>query len=282
MNSINDFVNIKDGTLFFEIKGSGSPILLLAGGPGFNPDYMQPVFEHLAQSNQVILLHQRGTGKSVLNVYDNTTVTFDKCVEDIETVRKHLNIDTWTVLGHSWGGLPAAKYAIDYPNSVNKLILSNSGGLSFRVFTYLFDIVLSRLSGADYVKAVSLLQALPTSPNPIQDTINLLKTIQPAYFFNKQKAEVFSQALDEYFITLPTYNLMLADVIGNGLDFSAKCSGFDKPVTIIHGREDVIDAYIIMDILKHLPHAQLHVLEQCGHYPWLDKEDEFFKILLQA
>jgi proline iminopeptidase len=44
-------------------------------------------------------------------------------VEDIEAMRKALGFDKWTVLGHSYGGMVAQQYALDYPNSVNKLIL---------------------------------------------------------------------------------------------------------------------------------------------------------------
>jgi len=47
-------------------------------------------------------------------------------VEDIEGLRKALGISTWHVLGHSYGGVAAQAYSLDYPNSVNKLILANT------------------------------------------------------------------------------------------------------------------------------------------------------------
>jgi proline iminopeptidase len=273
------FLPIEKGTLHYKILGKGKPILLLAGGPGFDADYLMPVATHLAENQQVILLHQRGTGKSILETYDLTTVKFDKCVEDIEILRLHLQIPKWSILAHSWGGLVGTKYAVDFQQYLEKLILINSAGLSYHIFTYLFDNVLNHLSGSDYRKAVSLFQSLPTSTNPIQDSIELFKSIQSAYFFNKQAAVSFSASIDEHFISLAFYNLMVHDLMTNAIDFKNVCKSLLKPVVLISGRQDVVDGHSVYETMHYLPNSQLHIIEQCGHYPWLDQKEQFLKLL---
>ena len=51
---------------------------------------------------------------------DNTTWHL---VEDIETLRKHLGIDTWVVFGGSWGSTLSLAYAQKHPDRVKALVL---------------------------------------------------------------------------------------------------------------------------------------------------------------
>jgi proline iminopeptidase len=71
----------------------------------------------------VILLDQRGCGKSrpIAETRENTTWHL---VDDIEKLRKHLEIDKWfMVFGGSWGSALAIAYAQTYPVSVGSLVL---------------------------------------------------------------------------------------------------------------------------------------------------------------
>ena len=52
--------------------------------------------------------------------------TFERDVEDIEGIRKALNLGQINVLGHSYGGMVAQAYALKYPDSVKRLILANT------------------------------------------------------------------------------------------------------------------------------------------------------------
>ncbi|GHO70330.1 hypothetical protein KSC_092220 [Ktedonobacter sp. SOSP1-52] len=46
-------------------------------------------------------------------------------VEDCEALRMHLGIERWSVLGHSFGGYLALKYALAYPDAIDKLLFEN-------------------------------------------------------------------------------------------------------------------------------------------------------------
>ncbi len=71
---------------------------------------------------RIILLDQRGAGKSTpaAELQENTTWHL---VEDLEVLRKHLNVDKWVVFGGSWGSTLALLYAETYPDRVKALIL---------------------------------------------------------------------------------------------------------------------------------------------------------------
>ena len=71
---------------------------------------------------RMVLFDQRGCGRSRPNasLEDNTTWTL---IEDIERLRRHLGIETWSVFGGSWGSTLALAYAITHPERVESLIL---------------------------------------------------------------------------------------------------------------------------------------------------------------
>lgn len=117
-------LDVGDGhKVYFEQCGNpdGIPVVVLHGGPGggcspamrryFNPEYYR-----------IILFDQRGCGRSRphASVKDNTTWHL---VQDIETIRTELDIDTWAVFGGSWGATLALVYAQAHPSSVSHLIL---------------------------------------------------------------------------------------------------------------------------------------------------------------
>jgi proline iminopeptidase len=51
-------------------------------------------------------------------------------VDDIDAIRKELNIDKLNILGHSWGAVLATHYASRYPDRVKRIIFSNPAMLS--------------------------------------------------------------------------------------------------------------------------------------------------------
>lgn len=100
---------------------AGVPILMLHGGPGagcapkhrqlFDPAYFR-----------IVLFDQRGAGRSrpIAEIRNNTTQLL---IDDIETLRRHMNIDRWHVFGGSWGSTLALAYAQEYPRAVLSLTL---------------------------------------------------------------------------------------------------------------------------------------------------------------
>ena len=61
-----------------------------------------------------------------MNELSSKTINSTKMVEDIESLRNHLEIENWDVIGQSFGGVYAMYYANTYPNSINKLILNST------------------------------------------------------------------------------------------------------------------------------------------------------------
>jgi prolyl aminopeptidase (EC:3.4.11.5). Serine peptidase. MEROPS family S33 len=110
-------------TLHVEESGNplGLPVLFIHGGPGGGCSPTQRRFFH-PDHYRIILFDQRGCGKSRPHacLTNNTTAHL---IEDIEKIRRHLNIDRWVLFGGSWGSTLSLLYAEAYPERVLAMIL---------------------------------------------------------------------------------------------------------------------------------------------------------------
>ena len=110
-------------TIFVEESGNlnGKPVIFLHGGPGGG---IEPIYRQYFNPKKwrIVIFDQRGCGKSIPHAELKNNTTWE-LVNDIEIVRKYLNIKSWTVFGGSWGSTLSLAYAIKYPDKCNRLIL---------------------------------------------------------------------------------------------------------------------------------------------------------------
>ncbi len=107
---------VGDGhTLYWEQCGNpdGVPVVFLHGGPGAGvaPAYRR-FFDPVV--HRAVLFDQRGCGRSAPRAGLEANTTWD-LVDDIERLRRHLDIPRWLVLGGSWGSTLALAYGQAYP-----------------------------------------------------------------------------------------------------------------------------------------------------------------------
>jgi proline iminopeptidase len=120
----SQMVSVDNGhRLYLEQVGNsdGIPVLFLHGGPGagcepYHRRFFNPEHYH------IVLFDQRGSGRSTPHASLEANTTWD-LVEDIEKIRKQLNIDKWLLFGGSWGSTLALAYAQTHPQRVTGMIL---------------------------------------------------------------------------------------------------------------------------------------------------------------
>jgi proline iminopeptidase len=117
-------VDVGDGhRLYVEQCGNadGLPMVYLHGGPGSgcSPKHRQFFDPTLCRT---VLFDQRGCGRSLPRgaLQHNHT---DVLVNDMETLRQHLGIARWLVVGGSWGAGLALAYATAHPEACLGLVL---------------------------------------------------------------------------------------------------------------------------------------------------------------
>ena len=127
-SSHSQWLSVGDGHLIHFLEAgspSGKPVVVLHGGPGGGIQYDVLQFFDLSKW-RVILFDQRGCGKSLFQSNSNRrtdhNTTWD-LVSDMEKLRKHLQIDSWTVFGGSWGSTLALAYASKHMNRCAGFVL---------------------------------------------------------------------------------------------------------------------------------------------------------------
>lgn len=117
---------VPGGSLWYRVTGhgTGAPVVLLHGGPGFSSYYLKP-FEDLGDDRQVVRYDQLGGGKSDVTT-DTTLFTIEHFVAELDSLRSHLGVERWHVLGHSWGTMLALEYYRAHPERVMSLVLASA------------------------------------------------------------------------------------------------------------------------------------------------------------
>lgn len=102
-------------------------LLLLHGGPGATHELYECFDGYLpAEGIEYIYYDQLGSYYSE-QPSDTSLWTTERFVEEVEQVRKALNLDNsnFYLLGQSWGGILAIEYALKYQQNLKGLIISN-------------------------------------------------------------------------------------------------------------------------------------------------------------
>ncbi|MBA9077945.1 alpha/beta hydrolase [Rufibacter quisquiliarum] len=108
-------------------KPNGKTVLLLHG-KNFNGAYWEQTASDLARNGfRVLIPDQIGFGKSSKS--QNIQYSFQMLAQNTKGLLDSLGIKKTAVLGHSMGGMLATRFALMYPQTVEKLILENPIGL---------------------------------------------------------------------------------------------------------------------------------------------------------
>ena len=108
-------------------KPNGKTVVLLHG-KNFCAAYWEQTANDLAKEGyRVIMPDQIGFGKS--SKPTNIQYSFQLLAQNTKAILNELKIAKIDLLGHSMGGMVASRFALMYPETVEKLILSNPIGL---------------------------------------------------------------------------------------------------------------------------------------------------------
>lgn len=106
--------------------GKGSvKVLLLHGGPGISHEYLEAMESFLPQAGiEMYYYDQLGCNNS--DVPDDPSLwNVERYVQEVEEVRRGLQLEQFVLYGHSCGGLFAMEYALRYQQHLRGLVISN-------------------------------------------------------------------------------------------------------------------------------------------------------------
>jgi pimeloyl-ACP methyl ester carboxylesterase len=113
------YAKVNGVELYYEVHGSGPPLVMLHGGVTPSEMFGAPLTE-MARTHKVFALHTRGHGFSKDG---SQPWSFEVFADDVAALMGHLGIKKASVMGYSSGADIALQTAIRHPELVDKLIV---------------------------------------------------------------------------------------------------------------------------------------------------------------
>jgi len=238
------FVSVDRGRLFCREIGEGRTILVLHGGPDFDHTYLLPELDRLADSHRLLYCDQRGRGRSAPGVRAED-VTLESEIADIEALRRHFGLESFTLLGHSWGGVLAMEYATRHPSRVSHQILMNTAPASHA------DVVAFRearreRSAADLermkvIAATAAFQAGDVAAEAEYYRLHFRSALHdPAAHLDRVVASLRTRFTPETILLARAIENRLYEQTWDRVDYDLipKLTRLDVPTLILHGEHD--------------------------------------------
>ena len=242
------------------IMGQG-PVLFILHGLFGSMDNWTTIAKSLSTNNSVCLVDLRNHGNS----FHNDELSPQIMAEDLELLIGHLNIDTYSILGHSLGGKVAMFHAANNQHLIKGLVVVDIGPKSYpphhqNILEGLSSInpeVISSRSQAD-----TMLQPFVPEPGVRQFLLKNLKRNREGNFSWKMNLNVIRDKIN---------------MIGNALPGNAKV---EAPTLFIRGG---LSNYILKEdfstINSQFPNANITTIEESGHWVHAEAPDKFLQIV---
>jgi 4,5:9,10-diseco-3-hydroxy-5,9,17-trioxoandrosta-1(10),2-diene-4-oate hydrolase len=260
--------------LHYEEAGDGPVVVMLhGGGPGAsgmsNFARNLPVF---ADHFRTIVVDQPGFGKSDKPPVEGNYFTF--AANALRDLLDEIGIARIHLVGNSLGGGTAVRFALNFSERTDRLVLMGPGGLSLNVFA------------PEPTEGVKRLAEFPAPPGPSRE--KMAAFIRTMVF---DQRVVTDELIDERFASASDPEQMAAMARLGASFYDPDCfedgmlwrevHRLRNRVLLIWGREDRVnplDGALVA--LKLIRRAQLHVFGGCGHWAQLEKFDEFNRLAI--
>jgi 2-hydroxy-6-oxonona-2,4-dienedioate hydrolase len=256
-------VEIFGQKIYYLEAGVGPDVILLHGLGGDKANWRMTL-PALASKFHVYAPDQIGFGQSDKPLINYRVATL---VDFLNAFYKKVGLTKATLVGNSLGGWVAMDFALQYPDKVNRLVLVDSGGYSFK-----------RTGGVAPAREV----LLGLNPSSLAGTKQLMGIV----FHNKAFStdEVAEQVFTEHLRKNDGYTInSFVDSILRGEDVvDGRLGGIKTPTLIVWGRDDTLIPLATGKALaEDIAGSQTVVLDNCGHVPQMECAAPFNDALMK-
>ena len=288
------YMDIRGKKLYVEAHGNpkSKPVLYLHGGPGESCyDFSFHQAERLKDSLYVIMIDQRGVCRSE-GITEEESFGLNDLVEDCEEIRKLLQIEKWSVIGHSFGGYLALLYARAYPNSIEKIIFEGPTfdfSLTSRALLQKTGTLLKK-----YGKEAATEECLAYASSNASSEELLEAYIRLSAELEEKRMEIYNYKKDETDDSL--YSDEEWKVFANRskihfdrLKLEGAChtsllsqiKDIQNPMLLIVGKYDVVTCEKQIEIFNDdAPDGKYIVFEESGHTPHYEEAERFAETII--
>jgi proline iminopeptidase len=263
-------VHVNGFDLYYRESGAGTdnlPIVVVHGGPGHSSQSFKDGFDFLAENYRVIYYDQRGSGNSQIKP-DPGNYTIDQLIQELDSIRKDLaGTEKIILVGHSAGGALAQRYALEYPEHVERLVLVSSIQINNGIGA---PLVWDVFGPAMFALGAGFPPAEPETANAWFTRL-MVQTSLPRLYDQSNRALIE----DSGYVSFATWREISRSL--EGPDFREALSKLPVRTLIAYGAAD--SSYTgeanSRALCTLLPDCTLVGFEQSGHWPFLEEPGRF-------
>jgi len=277
------YLETSDGVDLYVVEfgaaaASGDTVVVLHGGWGAEQSYLWSAVEPLAGQYHFVFYDQRGSLRSPA---PDSTISLQRFVSDLESLRRELGQERLTIFAHSMGSRLAYRYLRKHPGHVRRLVLA--GPLA------------------------------PTgSPSGDKQEMRKARKQFVQWAENRGAAEIAEEGLDRDSLTdraatarwriefaagniyhierwrqveggRAFYNGDIAGLINQNTPDSIRANEFETlktsevPTRVIVGDHDLVDFGLVSwpAVADTVENVEITTLENAGHNAWIDRPGKF-------
>jgi proline iminopeptidase len=270
------FAKVRGCELFYQRLGKGWPTIVVHGGMVLDSSNFLPHLAPLGEFLDLIIYDQCGRGRSKEREgADRSKATIWDDVEDLEGLRKTLNLGKVNVIGHSWGGIIAGLFASKYPGSINKLVMIAPVGARYATWQKPW--------------ITNTLEFLPPEDRAQFDMVlkdRQLRKTDPQIYFTRYFTSIHKSWFGDqaWADRIPIHKVRAQTGLAawdslKDYDVREDLKKVKVPTLIVQGTKDAIPIESTKEVLGQINGAHLETIDGVGHYPFIEARDRFVTLL---
>ncbi len=262
-------------SIYYEVFGSGSgtPLMVANGGPGFDHTYLHlsSAWEALGKNRRVVFYDQRGNGRSAALKPGQSCTLLDQ-INDLEALRAHLGFAQIDLLGHSWGGYLVMAYGARHPEHIRHLIIADSAAPKWSDTIFLFkDVFPDGVEREDAARFASQMGDKRADEASLKEYFSML-------FYSPEKRDAALAQMSEVSENREINQTINRDI--QKFDLNPEIQKFKFPTLVITGRYDMnVAAVCAYRIHKQISGSEFVVFDKSGHMPFYEEPDKFVQVV---
>lgn len=279
-------VEVNDIKMYYEIHGSGEPLVLIEG-LGYSKWMWYKQIPALSEQYRVIVFDNRGAGNTDK---PDSEYSIELMADDAAGLLRALGIGSAHVLGISLGGFIAQEVALRHPEIVRSLILGSTSSGSRNTIAKYSELWNGYLKFWGFLPGMLEMNGKASTPArvepyyglPREEKIRygLMSAFTQEYYQNHTDEidRIVQWRLDD---TQPTYAWKRQFAAGVNFDSTDRVHAINAPTLVITGTEDrIVTPGSSRELAERIPNSRFVSIDRSGHLLFIERSEEFNDIVL--